>query len=50
MVLPRFGPENTDLVIFPSASVGWIASDEAFLEDNNFIDFLKFRASLRYFG
>jgi len=45
----NFGPENK-FGIFPSGSVGWIASDEAFLEDNNSINFLKIRASYGVLG
>jgi TonB-linked SusC/RagA family outer membrane protein len=44
-----FGPENK-FGVFPSASVGWVASDEDFLKDNNFIDFLKIRASTGLIG
>jgi hypothetical protein len=39
----RFGPENK-FGYFPSASVGWVASDEDFLAESNSIDFLKLRA------
>ena len=45
----KFGPENK-FGIFPSGSIGWIASDEAFLEDSNFIDFLKLRVSYGILG
>lgn len=44
-----FGPENR-FGIFPSASLGWIASDESFLKDSKTIDFLKFRASAGIIG
>ncbi|WP_292889745.1 TonB-dependent receptor [Nonlabens sp.] len=44
-----FGPENR-FGIFPSGSVGWIASDESFLKDSNVIDFLKVRASAGIIG
>jgi len=30
---------------FPSVGLGWVVSDEDFLKDNNFIDFLKLRTS-----
>src|SRR5690606_9459230 len=30
---------------FPSASAGWILSNESFLQDNSTIDFFKLRAS-----
>tara|TARA_R100001369_G_scaffold3117_3_gene10045 strand:+ start:3680 stop:6658 length:2979 start_codon:yes stop_codon:yes gene_type:complete len=45
----NFAPDNR-FGYFPSASAGWIASDESFLEDNNFIDFLKVRASYGIVG
>jgi TonB-linked SusC/RagA family outer membrane protein len=45
----RFGPENK-YGIFPSASIGWIASDEPFFQDNGTIDFLKFRVSSGLLG
>jgi TonB-linked SusC/RagA family outer membrane protein len=44
-----FAPANK-FGIFPSGSIGWIASDESFLEDSNFIDFLKLRASYGIIG
>ncbi len=44
-----FGPENR-FGVFPSASVGWIATEESFLKDNDFIDFLKVRASAGIIG
>lgn len=39
-----FGPENK-YGNFPAVSVGWILSEEGFLKDNNFLNYLKFRAS-----
>jgi TonB-linked SusC/RagA family outer membrane protein len=45
----KFGPENR-FGYFPSASLGWVASDESFLADNNTINFLKFRASYGILG
>lgn len=45
----KFGPENR-FGYFPSGSIGWIASDEDFLKDNNFINLLKFRASYGILG
>ena len=45
----NFGPQNK-FGYFPSGSVGWIASEESFLQDNSFIDFLKFRASYGILG
>ncbi|MFT6798370.1 MAG: TonB-linked SusC/RagA family outer membrane protein [Nonlabens sp.] len=44
-----FGPENR-FGIFPTGSIGWIASDEDFLKDSNVIDFLKVRASAGVIG
>jgi len=38
-------PTNNKVAVFPSASIGWIASEEKFLENVSWIDFLKFRAS-----
>jgi TonB-linked SusC/RagA family outer membrane protein len=38
-------PPNHRFGFFPSASVGWIISDENFLKDVKVIDFLKLRAS-----
>ena len=40
----RFGPNNR-FGIFPSLSLGWVMSEEAFLEDNSIIDFAKLRLS-----
>ncbi len=40
----RFGPERR-LGIFPAASVGWIISDEKFMDKIPAISFLKLRAS-----
>lgn len=45
----KFGPENR-FGYFPSGSIGWVASDEDFLSDNNFIDLLKVRASYGILG
>tara|TARA_R110002049_G_scaffold292252_2_gene476645 strand:- start:31763 stop:34780 length:3018 start_codon:yes stop_codon:yes gene_type:complete len=45
----KFGPENR-FGYFPSGSLGWIASDEDFLSDSNFIDLLKIRASYGILG
>lgn len=39
-----FGPGNK-WGSFPSVSVGWVASDESFLKNVNWLDKLKFRAS-----
>lgn len=40
----RFG-ENNKYGFFPSAGLGWVASNEDFLSNSNTIDYLKFRAS-----
>lgn len=40
----RFGP-NTKYGYFPSASAGWIISDEDFMKEVNFISSLKLRTS-----
>lgn len=45
----KFGPENK-FGYFPSASAGWILSEESFLKDNTTIDFLKLRASYGIIG
>ncbi len=45
----NFGPENK-FGWFPSASVGWVVSDEFFLEDADFLSFLKLRGSYGIIG
>ncbi|MBP0902897.1 SusC/RagA family TonB-linked outer membrane protein [Mariniflexile gromovii] len=45
----KFGPNNR-FGIFPSASVGWVASDEEFLKDNKVFNLLKLRASYGILG
>lgn len=40
----RFG-ENNRFGFFPSLSAGWVMSEEPFMQDVDFIDFLKIRAS-----
>lgn len=40
----RFGADNR-YAFFPAVSAGWVASEEAFLQDNDVISFLKVRAS-----
>lgn len=45
----KFGPKNR-FGFFPSGSVGWVASDEDFLKNNETINFLKFRASYGVLG
>jgi TonB-linked SusC/RagA family outer membrane protein len=44
-----FGPNNK-FGYFPSASIGWNVSDEAFLEDSKVINSLKLRASYGVIG
>lgn len=45
----RFGPENR-FGYFPSASIGWLASDEEFLKDTPWLNSLKIRASYGVIG
>jgi TonB-linked SusC/RagA family outer membrane protein len=45
----KFGPENK-FGYFPSASAGWILSEESFLNDSNTFDFLKLRTSYGILG
>ena len=45
----QFAPANR-FGFFPSASIGWIASNESFLKDNNVLTWLKFRASYGMVG
>ncbi|GAA4394491.1 TonB-dependent receptor [Nibrella viscosa] len=40
----RFGPENR-WATFPGMSVGWVISEEEFLRNSSFINFLKLRGS-----
>jgi TonB-linked SusC/RagA family outer membrane protein len=40
----RFGPNNR-YGLFPAVSVGWVLSDENFLKNSSFLNFLKLRAS-----
>jgi TonB-dependent starch-binding outer membrane protein SusC len=40
----RFGPENR-WATFPGVSVGWVLSEENFLKNSSFVNFLKLRAS-----
>jgi len=44
-----FGSKNK-FGYFPTASLGWVASEEDFLKDNKVINFLKFRASYGIVG
>lgn len=45
----KFGPNNRT-AYFPSVTAGWVISDEGFMENTNFIDFLKLRASYGVLG
>jgi TonB-linked SusC/RagA family outer membrane protein len=45
----RFGPGNR-VGFFPSATAGWIISDEGFFDDVNSVNFLKLRASYGILG
>ena len=45
----KFGPANK-FGYFPSASAGWIVSEEGFLNDSNTFDFLKIRTSYGILG
>jgi TonB-linked SusC/RagA family outer membrane protein len=45
----RFG-ENNKYGFFPSGSVGWIASEESFWPENNYVNFLKVRGGYGVVG
>ena len=45
----RFGPENR-FGYFPSFSAGWVMSEESFLNDSSWLDFLKLRVSYGIVG
>jgi TonB-linked SusC/RagA family outer membrane protein len=45
----NFGPKNK-FGFFPTASIGWVASEEDFLQDSDIVSFLKFRASYGIIG
>ncbi|UCE93096.1 MAG: TonB-dependent receptor, partial [Flavobacteriaceae bacterium] len=45
----RFGPENR-VGYFPSVSTGWVMSDESFLENTSWMNFLKLRVSYGIVG
>ncbi|WP_179349710.1 SusC/RagA family TonB-linked outer membrane protein [Winogradskyella pacifica] len=45
----KFGPDNR-VAYFPSATAGWIISDEAFFGDSNMFDFMKLRVSYGILG
>lgn len=43
-------PKGSRYGFFPSASVGWVVSEESFLKGNNLLRYLKFRASYGMVG
>lgn len=45
----NFGPKNK-FGYFPTASLGWVVSNEDFLKDSNIINFMKVRASYGIIG
>lgn len=45
----RFGPSNR-FGYFPSASVGWIISDEDWMKENRVINYLKLKSSIGWIG
>ena len=45
----KFGPNNR-VAYFPSATAGWVVSDEEFLNDSSLINFLKLRVSYGVLG
>ncbi|NND05293.1 MAG: TonB-dependent receptor [Saprospiraceae bacterium] len=45
----KFGTNNK-WGFFPSASLGWVVSEESFLDDSGFMDFLKLRLSYGIIG
>lgn len=45
----KFGPKNK-FGYFPSASVGWVVSDESFLNNSSWLNFLKLRGSYGVIG
>lgn len=46
MRLPKGHRFNT----YPTVGIGWVASNESFLADNNFVNYLKFYSSLGQMG
>ena len=46
----NFAPGKTRYGLFPSISLGWVASEERFMKYVNWIDFLKLRASIGKVG
>lgn len=47
--VPSFAKKNR-FGLFPTAGLGWVASNEGFLEDAKWLDFLKVRASYGVMG
>lgn len=45
----KFGPDNS-VAYFPSATMGWIISDENFMDHADKIDLIKFRLSYGFLG
>jgi len=45
----KFGPDNS-VAYFPSATLGWIISDESFMQGYEWIDLVKFRLSYGILG
>lgn len=41
----NFAPGKTRFGVFPAFSAGWVASAEKFMENQNIVDYLKFRVS-----
>ena len=46
----NFAPGKTRYGAFPSGSVGWVISEEPFMDTQNFISYLKLRASIGKVG
>ena len=46
----NFAPGKTRYGLFPSASLGWVVSEEKFMKKANWVDFLKLRASIGKVG
>lgn len=43
-------PKNSRFGFFPAVSLGWIASNEPFLKENEFLNYLKFKGSYGMVG
>ena len=46
----NFAPGKTRYGLFPSASIGWVISEESFMKKVPWVDFLKLRASIGKVG